>query len=156
MTVTADPKTKTDHGTKVYAGFFVTFNSLYGPLPLMTPKDPAAVRVSRYRAGDAPFRQAVQVVKCSLLGDAPASTTFSLGAYTSMPVLAGASTDDVADAWSQVGPPGRVPLLDFQPHQTHASRPTHHGSWATAPSPSPTPTTLRRSAQTPLPTPMYP
>ena len=40
--------------------FFVTFVDLVGPLPLMTSPTPT-VSISKYRAGDAPYRRAVQV-----------------------------------------------------------------------------------------------
>jgi hypothetical protein len=99
VVVTPDPATK-DARDVIY-GYFVTFTSLRGPLPLMTT-DPKVATVSRFRAGDAPFRRTVQVVQCTGLGDAPASSTFTIGTYTSMPLLSGASLADVADAWGQV------------------------------------------------------
>ena len=113
VVVTPDPAAATLLGSGAYTGYFVTFTLLRGPLPLMTTTTPS-VTTSRFRAGDAPFRRTVQVVQCTGLGNAPASSAFSLGTYTSMPLLSGASLADVADAWGQVTvtsptPPTTVP-----------------------------------------------
>ena len=101
VVVTPDPAASTLQGSGAYTGYFVTFTLLRGPLPLMTTTT-ASVSTSRFRAGDAPFRRTVQVVQCTGLGNAPASSTFTIGTYTSVPLLSGASLADVADAWGQV------------------------------------------------------
>ena len=75
---------------------------LPGPLPLMTSTI-AGVTISKYRAGDAPYRRAIQVLKCNGMSSAPATTTFTIGAYTSTPVFAADTLSTVALAWGQLG-----------------------------------------------------
>ena len=61
------------------------------------------VSISKYRTGDAPYRRTVQVLTCNGMALAPATTTFTLGSYTSTPVFAADTLASVALAWGQLG-----------------------------------------------------
>ena len=101
VVVTGDPNS-IDTATGYYQKWFVTFMDLTGPLPLMTSTQ-TGVTISKYRAGDAPYRRAIQVLMCNGMSLAPATTTFTIGAMTSTPVLASDTLTTVAQAWGQLG-----------------------------------------------------
>ena len=81
----------TNGATTLSAGgdpILVTFTSLLGPLPLLQGTvltGSGMVSVTKYTAGDAPYRQAVQVIKCSALGAHPNSVVFSASSSPDSP-----------------------------------------------------------------------
>ena len=86
-----------------YQSYLITFTELKGSVPLIQLSAGTGGSVTRYRQGDTPYRRTVQVIKCSLLGQAPATTTFSIEAYTSQPLLSGATLAEVEIELSQLG-----------------------------------------------------